>query len=127
MYAVTVTRRSLLKAGMVLGLAALFGIRMTSKAAAAVTELKSFMQKRLDGVYKADSAFTVRASQDNAQVQALYADFLHEPGSHKAHELLHMHFIDRSAGVKRLLAEGKTANRGADEFRDPTYPYEWVS
>jgi ferredoxin hydrogenase small subunit len=125
--AVTFTRRSLLKAGMALGIAALFSLRLTSKAAAAVTELKSFMQKRLDGVYNADCAFAVRASQDNTQVQALYADFLHEPGSHKAHELLHMHFIDRSSGVKRLQAEGKTANRGADEFRDPTYPYEWVS
>ncbi|MDR2124195.1 MAG: iron hydrogenase small subunit [Desulfovibrio sp.] len=127
MNTVTVTRRCLLKAGMALGLAALFGIRMTSKAAAAVTELKSFMQKRLDGVYGADRAFPARASQDNAQVRALYAEFLHKPGSRKAHDLLHMHFVDRSAGVVKLQAEGKTANRGAGEFPDSTYPYEWVS
>jgi ferredoxin hydrogenase small subunit len=127
MNAMTVTRRSMLKAGILLGVAALFGIRLTSKAAAAITELKSFMQKRLDEVYRADRAFTARASQDNAQVQALYGNYLHELGSHKSHALLHMHFTDRSAGIKKLQAEGKTANRGADEFRDPTYPYEWVS
>ena len=37
MNAATFTRRSLLKAGMALGVAALTGIRLTSKAAAAVS------------------------------------------------------------------------------------------
>jgi ferredoxin hydrogenase small subunit len=127
MNAFVFTRRSMLKAGIVLGVAALSGLRLASKAAAAVTELKSYMQKRLDGVYNADKKFAVRASQDNSQVQALYKNYLGEPGSRRSHELLHMRFIDRSAGVKKLQAEGKTVNRGADEFPDPTYPYEWIS
>jgi ferredoxin hydrogenase small subunit len=127
MNATNFTRRSLLKAGMALGAAALLGIRLSSKAAAAITELRFFMQKRLDGVYGADNTFAIRASQDNAQVQALYATYLREPGSHKSHELLHMRFTDRSAGLKRLSAEGKLNNTGADAFQEATYPYEWLS
>jgi site-specific recombinase len=119
-------RRSLVKVGIALGIAALAGIRLTSKAVAAVSELKSEMQRRLDGVYKADKVFVARASQDNAQVQELYKNFLTEPGSHRSHELLHMHFTDRSAVYRKLLSEGKLENPGANEFPDPTYPYEWL-
>lgn len=126
MKAAIFTRRSLLKAGMALSLAALLGIRLSSKAAAAITELKSYMQKRLDGVYNADKAFAVRASQDNAQVRTLYREYLGAPGSHKSHELLHMRFTDRSAGLKRLRAEGKLKNAGAADFQETGYPYEWI-
>jgi len=41
-----------------------------------------------------------RQSHLNPQVRKLYDDFLGEPNSHKAHELLHTHYSDRSPSVQ---------------------------
>ena len=38
----------------------------------------------------------VRCSHENSEIQALYAEFLGEPGSYKAHELLHTEYTKRS-------------------------------
>lgn len=40
-------------------------------------------------LYGEDASKAKRKSHENAEVQALYKDFLGEPNSHKAHELLH--------------------------------------
>ncbi len=40
-------------------------------------------------LYGEDAAKAKRKSHENAEVQALYKEFLGEPNSHKAHELLH--------------------------------------
>ncbi len=37
-----------------------------------------------------------RQSHNNPQIIRLYEDFLGEPNSHKAHDLLHTHYTDRS-------------------------------
>ncbi|MBQ8357308.1 MAG: iron hydrogenase small subunit [Clostridia bacterium] len=46
-------------------------------------------------LYRADAATDLRKSQDNAEVMQLYRDFLGEPNSHKAHEVLHTSYIKR--------------------------------
>ncbi len=46
-------------------------------------------------LYNADKNMDLRKSQDSAEVMALYRDFLGEPNSHKAHEVLHTSYIKR--------------------------------
>ncbi|MDR1026746.1 MAG: [FeFe] hydrogenase, group A [Lactobacillus sp.] len=38
-----------------------------------------------------------RRSHQNESIKKLYADFLGEPASHKSHELLHTHYVERKA------------------------------
>ena len=47
---------------------------------------------RIEALYRDDENLPIRRSHDNAEVQALYKEFLGEPNSHKAHELLHTHY-----------------------------------
>lgn len=118
------TRRGFLKAACVATGGTLIGLRLTGKAMAAARQLKDYMMDRINGVYGADAKFKIRASQDNGQVKTLYKDYLHEPLGHKSHELLHTKWTDKSAGLKKLAAEGKYPNPRAKEFDKPTYPYE---
>ena len=47
-------------------------------------------------LYKADSEkLEIRKSHENPIVKKVYEEFLGEPNSHKAHELLHTHYIKR--------------------------------
>ena len=57
--------------------------------------LDTFKQKRAQALYSEDERQTLRQSHHNTQVQALYKEFLGEPNSHKAHELLHTHYHSR--------------------------------
>ncbi len=50
---------------------------------------------RAKALYSEDAAMTLRKSHENPEVKAIYADFLGEPGSHKAHELLHTRYTAR--------------------------------
>ena len=50
---------------------------------------------RASVLYKADSNMDLRKSHENSIVKALYEDFLGEPNSHLAHELLHTHYVKR--------------------------------
>ena len=43
-----------------------------------------------------DKSLPLRQSHKNPDIQTLYKEFLHEPNSHLAHELLHTHYTDRS-------------------------------
>ncbi len=120
-----ITRRFFLKGGLIVGGAALMGIRFTGAAIAKVKALKEYMQDRIDSVYKADATFKPRASQDNIQVQALYKNYLGEPGGNVSHQYLHMHFTDRSHHLKALQASGKySPNPRMEEFQGNSYPYE---
>ncbi|AMD92230.1 iron hydrogenase small subunit [Desulfomicrobium orale] len=121
---INVSRRFILKGGLILGGATLLGLRFTSRALAKGKELKDWMGDRIGSVYAADKAFPVRASQDNTQVQALYKNFLGEPGSHVSHQFLHMHFTDRSKNIGHLKEAGNYPNPRAAEFEGNTYPYE---
>ena len=51
---------------------------------------------RAKALYTEDESKALRKSHKNAAVQKLYEDYLGQPNSHKAHELLHTHYVDRS-------------------------------
>ncbi|ANW98346.1 ferredoxin [Thermoclostridium stercorarium subsp. thermolacticum DSM 2910] len=51
--------------------------------------------ERAKGLYSEDEAMTIRKSHKNPRIQKIYEEFLGEPGSHKAHELLHTHYYAR--------------------------------
>jgi len=60
----------------------------------ATTDFKAL---RASALYTEDERATLRKSHENPVIKALYDDFLGEPCGHKSHELLHTHYVDRSA------------------------------
>ncbi len=50
---------------------------------------------RAGALYEEDAILETRKSHKNTQVQKLYEEFLGEPNSHKAHDLLHTHYVAR--------------------------------
>ena len=50
---------------------------------------------RAKALYGEDAGKAKRKSHENTQVKKLYDEFLGQPNSHKAHELLHTHYIKR--------------------------------
>ncbi len=117
------TRRQFLKAGCLACGTMLIGLRMSGKALAAAKQLKDYMVDRIQGVYAADAAFPIRASQDNPQVIELYTAYLKEPLGHKSHHLLHTTWIDKSAPLNKIKEQGAYPNPRAAEFAGG-YPYE---
>ena len=51
--------------------------------------------KRAKALYDEDKKSVIRKSHENEGVQRLYKEFFGEPGSHKAHEILHTSYVDR--------------------------------
>jgi iron only hydrogenase large subunit-like protein len=51
------------------------------------------INQRIKGLYALDEQYGIRKSHKNPAVQQLYREFLGEPGSHKAHELLHVNHL----------------------------------
>ncbi len=54
------------------------------------------IKKRQMAIYKEDSNKTIRKSHENPYIKKLYEEFLGKPLGHKAHELLHTQYFDRS-------------------------------
>jgi iron only hydrogenase large subunit-like protein len=54
------------------------------------------IRKRMEAIYAIDRSLPKRASHQNESVRLLYEDFLGEPNGHKAHELLHTHYLERT-------------------------------
>ena len=52
-------------------------------------------KERAKALYAEDKAASVRQSHKNPDVDMLYKEYFGEPGSHKAHELLHTHYVQR--------------------------------
>ncbi len=52
-------------------------------------------QNRIDAIYAEDMGMEIRKSHMNPEIVKIYKDFLGEPNSHKAHELLHTHYVER--------------------------------
>ncbi|MBQ8742878.1 MAG: iron hydrogenase small subunit [Clostridia bacterium] len=50
---------------------------------------------RAQVLYTSDAAKDLRKSHENSAVKKLYEEFLGEPNSHKAHEILHTHYVKR--------------------------------
>ena len=63
--------------------------------------LDTYKQKRAEALYKEDEKQVLRQSHNNTQVQQLYKEFLGEPNSHKAHELLHTHYAAKERFIKK--------------------------
>ena len=57
--------------------------------------LDTYKEKRAQALYQEDERQALRQSHNNTQIQQLYKEFLGEPNSHKAHELLHTHYHAR--------------------------------
>jgi len=57
--------------------------------------LDTYRAKRAAALYSEDERQVLRQSHNNTQVQKLYKEYLGEPNSHKAHELLHTHYNAR--------------------------------
>ncbi len=53
---------------------------------------------RAQGLYKEDSELSLRKSHYNPSIRKLYNEYLQEPNSHKAHELLHTIYKDKFTG-----------------------------
>lgn len=53
---------------------------------------EEIIEKRLNGLYRLDRSMTIRKSHQNPAVLELYQNFLGEPGSRKAHEILHLSY-----------------------------------
>lgn len=53
---------------------------------------------RAAATYDEDESKVIRKSHQNPSIKKIYEEFLGKPGSHTAHELLHTHYVDRSAG-----------------------------
>ncbi len=51
--------------------------------------------KRLKGLYNEDESKVLRKSHENPYITAIYNEYLEYPNSHKAHELLHTHYVKR--------------------------------
>lgn len=51
---------------------------------------------RAAALYADDAANPVRKSHENPMIKKLYDEYLEKPGSHKAHEILHTSYVDRS-------------------------------
>ena len=57
------------------------------------TDLRAIRAKAL---YDLDASMPVRKSHENEAIKQLYKEYLGEPGSHKAHEILHTSYVKRS-------------------------------
>ena len=57
--------------------------------------LDTYKEKRAKALYSEDERLTLRQSHNNPQIKALYDEYLGEPNSHKAHELLHTTYAKR--------------------------------
>ncbi len=52
-------------------------------------------KERARAIYCEDESMTLRKSHENPSIKRLYDEFLGEPNSHKAHELLHTHYAPK--------------------------------
>ena len=50
---------------------------------------------RADSLYSIDEKSVIRKSHENPVVKKIYEEYLEKPGGHKAHELLHTHYVER--------------------------------
>ena len=55
---------------------------------------------RAKALYNEDAGKALRKSHENEQLKRLYADYLGEPNGHKAHKLLHTHYVKREKYTK---------------------------
>jgi len=59
----------------------------------------SILEARTRAIYAEDEGKVLRKSHENPYIQKLYQEYLGEPLSEKAHELLHTHYFDRKKKI----------------------------
>ena len=62
---------------------------------AVVRNFVDLRARRAAALYEADKDMPLRKSHESEAVKRIYAEFLGEPGSHKAHEVLHTSYVAR--------------------------------
>ena len=62
---------------------------------AVVRNFVDLKARRAEALYTADRNNAVRKSHENEAIKTLYAEYLGEPGSHKAHDILHTTYVAR--------------------------------
>ncbi|OHD16409.1 MAG: NADH:ubiquinone oxidoreductase [Spirochaetes bacterium GWD1_27_9] len=55
----------------------------------------TIIEKRMKGLYSIDEKKQIKKSHENPYIQRLYKEFLGEPGSKKAHDVLHTHYYKK--------------------------------
>jgi NADP-reducing hydrogenase subunit HndD len=58
------------------------------------------LTKRAAALYREDAGKPIRKSHENPMITELYEKFLGKPMSHKAHHLLHTHYLDKAPKIK---------------------------
>jgi NADP-reducing hydrogenase subunit HndD len=53
--------------------------------------------QRVKAIYSEDEGMPLRKSHQNPEVVAIYKEFLGSPNSHKSHDLLHTHYVERES------------------------------
>ena len=53
--------------------------------------------QRVKAIYSEDEGMPLRKSHENPDVVAIYKEFLGKPNSHKSHDLLHTHYVERDS------------------------------
>lgn len=62
-------------------------------------------EKRIESLYKRDSAMSLRLSHENEEIKQLYAEFYKKPLSELAEKMLHTMYMDRSADLGNTKEE----------------------
>ena len=63
---------------------------------ASVRNFEDLRALRAKALYDTDAAMTLRKSHENPVVKELYDSYFGQPGSHKAHEILHTSYVKRN-------------------------------
>lgn len=63
---------------------------------ASVRNFVDLRAERAKVLYDIDKSMPVRKSHENPAIKAIYSEYFGEPGSHKAHEVLHTKYVKRS-------------------------------
>ncbi len=58
-----------------------------------VRNFTDLVKLRSEALYKQDAGTQLRRSHENPVLQQVYEEYLGEPGGHKAHEILHTHYV----------------------------------
>ncbi len=56
---------------------------------------KDYIKLRAQAIYEEDRNLPIRKSHENPSIKKLYDEYLEQPNSHKAHQLLHTHYTPR--------------------------------
>ena len=63
---------------------------------ASVRSFEDLKAIRAAALYNDDASKGIRKSHENPMIKKIYAEYFEKPGSHKAHEILHTSYVDRS-------------------------------